>query len=167
MLETCLRNSAAGSGVDGWQAANQYASRQQPARPSFDRLNSGFSLLEVMVALAILAISLTTLIGSQHQSMFVADDNDFSSIAAQLASSQMAEVLASLRQNADEAETIPASGAFEDDYQGYSWQVDIERTQVAFGPAAAGLQRIDLQITDTRRERSFELRRYRYATGEK
>ncbi len=166
MLETCLRNSAAGSVVDGWQAANQYASRQQPTRPSFDRLNSGFSLLEVMVALAILAISLTTLIGSQHQSMFVADDNDFSSIAAQLASSQMAEVLASLR-NADEAETIPASGAFEDEYQGYSWQVDIERTQVAFGPADAGLQRIDLQITDTRRERSFELRRYRYATGEK
>ena len=166
MLETCLRNSAAGSVVDGWQAANQYASRQQPTRPIFDRVNSGFSLLEVMVALAILAISLTTLIGSQHQSMFVADDNDFSSIAAQLASSQMAEVLASLR-NADEAETIPASGAFEDDYQGYSWQVDIERTQVAFGPAAAGLQRIDLQITDTRRERSFELRRYRYATGEK
>jgi general secretion pathway protein I len=167
VLETCLRNSAAGSVVNGLQVANHYESRQKLVKPRFDPLNSGFSLLEAMVALAILAISLTTLIGSQHQSMFVADDNDFSSIAAQLASSQMAEVLDRLRQNAGEAETIPASGDFGDDYQGYSWRVDIERTQVAFGGADAGLQRIDLQITDTRRERSFELRRYRYATGEK
>ncbi|MGA7277101.1 MAG: prepilin-type N-terminal cleavage/methylation domain-containing protein, partial [Desulfocapsaceae bacterium] len=160
------RHSADLSDGNNPQASNRHLSRQKPLHQGFVRLNSGFSLLEVMVALAILAISLTTLIGSQHQSMFVADDNDFSFVAAQLASAQMAEVITSLKRTPGGTETIPTSGDFTDVYPGYRWQVDIKRTQALFGSAAAGLEQIDLKITDTRRERSFALRKYRYATGQ-
>jgi general secretion pathway protein I len=149
------------------QRVNLHVRRRKPLHQRYAPLNSGFSLLEVMVALAILAISLTALIGSQHQSMFVADDNDFAFVAADLAASQMAEVITSLRQSEGKAETISTNGEFGDNYPGYRWQADIERIRALFGSAGAGLERIDLKITDARRGRSFTLRKYRYATGQR
>lgn len=126
------------------------------------RVSRGFTLLEVMVALAILAVGLTALLGSQHQTMFVAEDNDFLFVSSQLASYQMAEILGS---TASEVEIILTARDFGDNYQGYSWQVAIEPATLPFGQAGVRLEKIKLQVLDKRRNRRFTLTRYRFPAG--
>ena len=60
--------------------------------------NRGFSLLEVMIAVALIAIALTTLLGSQAQSVSYANSAKFETMAALLAQSKMSEITV---QNAD------------------------------------------------------------------
>ncbi|MGW8160951.1 MAG: type IV pilus modification PilV family protein, partial [Desulfobulbales bacterium] len=80
--------------------------------------NKGFTLLEVMVAMALIAIALTTLLGSQSQSVSFANSAKFETMAALLAQSKMSEIttLAKDRLASD-------SGDFGDDYPGYTWEV--------------------------------------------
>jgi general secretion pathway protein I len=47
--------------------------------------NRGFTLLEVMIAVALIAIALTTLLGSQSQSVSFANSAKFETMAALLA----------------------------------------------------------------------------------
>ena len=53
---------------------------------------SGFTLLEVMVAMAIIAIALTAVLGSQSKSLSLASEAKFSTTVALLAQSKMAEI---------------------------------------------------------------------------
>lgn len=125
-----------------------------------DHHQSGFTLLEVMVAMAILAIALTTIYSSQNQIMSVASVNDFSATSAHLGSLQMAEILGRNELQLNDA------GNFDKPYEGYSWQAEInrERRDLELVPDFnwAGLQRIDLTITDERRQQSFTITRYRW-----
>jgi type II secretion system protein I len=122
--------------------------------------DSGFTLLEVLVSIAILAIALTALLSSQSRTMFVAEANDFNIIASQLASKQMAEILAQDR------ETVLRRGDFGPSYRGYQWQADIESVgevgDIELDVIGARFERIRLGINDKRRNRSFTLIRYRY-----
>jgi len=121
---------------------------------------AGFTLLEVMVALAILAIGLTVLYSSQSRSLFVAGISDFTVTSAGLGSTRMAEILSE-----DSSERL-LSGDFGPPYDGYSWRAVFENSDNAAGlippGAAANLERIDLTITDSRRDESFTMRRYRF-----
>jgi general secretion pathway protein I len=121
---------------------------------------AGFTLLEVMVAIAILAIGLTVLYSSQSQSLSVAAVSDFTATSAHLGSTQMAEIL----QN-DASERFQ-SGTFGTPYEGYKWRVefhDADNTaQLIPQSAVANLERIDLIITDTRRSEAFVMTRYRF-----
>ena len=58
----------------------------------YSRENSGFTLLEVMIAMAIIAIALVAVFGSQSQSLSLANEAKFSTTAALLAQSKMAEI---------------------------------------------------------------------------
>lgn len=129
----------------------------------FDHHQSGFTLLEVMVAMAILAIALTTIYSSQNQIMSVASVNDFSATSAHLGSLQMAEILGRNELQLNDA------GNFDKPYEGYSWQAEITRGRrdLELVPDFnwAGLQRIDLTITDERRQQSFTITRYRWKSA--
>ncbi|NIP42655.1 MAG: type II secretion system protein, partial [Gammaproteobacteria bacterium] len=46
-----------------------------------DMTNKGFTLLEVMIAVALIAIALTTLLGSQSQSVSFANSAKFETMA--------------------------------------------------------------------------------------
>jgi general secretion pathway protein I len=81
---------------------------------------NGFTFLEVMVAVAILAIAFVTLIGSQSQSVSVAGDSRFRVMSALLAQQKLAELEA-----ADFEEVIGGEGDFGDDYPGYTWQAEV------------------------------------------
>ncbi len=80
----------------------------------------GFTLLEVMVAMAIIAVALTAVLGSQSQSVSLASEAKFHTTASLLAQSKMAEIR--LKQPED---LISGSGDFGEDFPGYVWQITL------------------------------------------
>ena len=83
------------------------------------RHKKGFTLLEVMIAVAILSISLVALFGSQSRSLSLATEAHFNNIAPMLASLKLAEV---------QSRIIPLEnneGDFEDDFSNFSWTLDV------------------------------------------
>jgi general secretion pathway protein I len=87
---------------------------------------AGFTLLEVMVAMAILAMSLVAVYRLQSQSISLATESRFKTSAALLAQSKMAEVEAAtaLTNRTD-------SGDFGPDYPLYNWRLEITDTEFA------------------------------------
>jgi type II secretion system protein I len=80
----------------------------------------GFTLLEVMIAMAILAITLVALYQSQSQSVSMASDSRFLTTASLLAQNRMAEIDA-----VDPRGVASANGDFGDDYPGYTWRLEV------------------------------------------
>lgn len=78
----------------------------------------GFTLLEVMVAVAVLAIGLTALLGSHSQSVSLAAEAKFYTTAAFLAQQKMAELELAGFQDLDSE-----AGDFGEDFPGYRWEV--------------------------------------------
>lgn len=78
-----------------------------------------FTLLEVIVAIAILAISLTTLFGAQSGSISMATEAEFNTNASLLARLKLAEL------ESGKIEAIDSQGDFGEDFSGYSWKMDI------------------------------------------
>ncbi|MCB2218551.1 type IV pilus modification PilV family protein [Desulfofustis glycolicus] len=119
--------------------------------------NRGFTLLEVMVAIAILAIALTTLLGSQSQSMLAAEQADFSARSALLARVKLAEIIAE--------DDLPAvsSGDFGEQFPGYSWDVEIDDLDVGdtelLADTTGQLRRIAVTVQRTDDNRIFTLQR--------
>ena len=84
----------------------------------------GFTLLEVMIAMAILAITLVALYQSQSQSISMASDSRFLTTASLLAQTRMAEIDA-----ADPRSVVSANGDFGDDYPGYTWRLEVSAVE--------------------------------------
>lgn len=80
----------------------------------------GFTLLEVLVAIAILAISLTTIYGSQARSLVLASEAQFRITSSFLAGMKLAEL------ESGTAGLVNDDGEFGDDYPGYSWKTTVE-----------------------------------------
>ena len=103
----------------------------------------GFTLLEVMVAMAIIAIALTAVLGSQSQSVSLASEAKFSTTAPLLAQSKMAQIeVVELKDLNDD------SGDFGDDFPGYTWQLSVK--DVVFEEpvnVAEQLRQLDLKIS--------------------
>jgi len=89
--------------------------------------NKGFTLIEVMFAMAILAIGLVAIFQSQSQSISMATDSRFLTTASLLAQSKMVEVeTRSALSNQSE------DGDFGIDYPQYTWHLEIGDTQLQF-----------------------------------
>ena len=89
------------------------------------RRTNGFTLMEVMVAMAILAIALVSIFQLQSQSISMAADSRFMTVASMLAQSKMveAETASSLSNKSD-------TGDFGTDYPQYTWKMDVSDTQL-------------------------------------
>ena len=118
--------------------------------------NKGFTLLEVMIAVALIAIALTTLLGSQSQSVSFANSAKFETMAALLAQSKMSEV------TMQKAGTLTSdSGDFGEDYPGYAWAVDVSEIAIpGIDNISDYLKQIDLEVTWG--ALSYNLRLYQY-----
>jgi len=81
---------------------------------------SGFTLLEVMVAVAIIAMALVAALGSQSQSVSLATEAKFATTAAFLAQRKMAEF-----ETMEFEELRSDSGDFGDDFPGYQWEAEV------------------------------------------
>ncbi len=84
------------------------------------RGTSGFTLLEVMVAVAIIAIAIVTLIGAQSQSVAIATNSKFEAAASLLAQWKVAEL--NLQ---DYSELTSSSGNFGEDFPNFSWTIEV------------------------------------------
>jgi general secretion pathway protein I len=103
----------------------------------------GFTLLEVMVAMAIIAIALTAVLGSQSQSISLAAEAKFSTIATLLAQSKMAEM-----ELEDPDDLTSDAGDFREDFPDYRWDVKVsDVTLVEPEQGSDYLKQIDLTIS--------------------
>jgi len=105
--------------------------------------NTGFTLLEVMVAVALIAIALTTLLGSQAQSVSFANSAKFETTAALLAQSKMSEVVMQ-----ETTALSGGSGDFGEDYPGYAWESTVSDISIeGIENISDYLKQIDLTLT--------------------
>ena len=81
----------------------------------------GFTLLEVLVALAVLAIALTSIYRLQTQTMLMNGSARFYSLAPKLAQARLAEV-----ERMPFDQITDGSGDYGDDHPGYTWELLIE-----------------------------------------
>ncbi len=103
-----------------------------------------FTLLEVMIAVSIIAITLVTLLGSQSRSLTHATEAQFNVVAPMLASLKLAEVERGVvaMENDD--------GDFGEDFPGYSWKMAVQIAAFENHQDLAGmkrpLQRVELTV---------------------
>lgn len=82
--------------------------------------HNGFTLLEVMIAVAIIAMTFVSMLASQSQSLSIAAISRFETTAAMLAQEKLTEL-----QLEEFDELGSDSGSFEDEFADYSWQTEV------------------------------------------
>ena len=119
----------------------------------------GFTLLEVMVALSIIAIALAAVFGSQSQSLMLASEAKFSTTAALLAQTKMAELDVEDPQN-----LTSDSGDFGEDFPDYGWELKVmDATFPGAEEISDLIKQIDLKISWGEDESyQYRLRLYRF-----
>jgi general secretion pathway protein I len=98
---------------------------------------SGFTLMEVMIAMTILAIALVAIFQSQSQSISMSTDSRFMTTASFLAQSKMVEVEA-----ASTLDNQTKDGDFGPDYPEYTWHLEVGDTQLP------QFKKIDITVTN-------------------
>ncbi len=90
----------------------------------------GFTLLEVMIALAILAVSFTALLGTQSQAMMVTHYIRSVTIASILARSKLTELEHHFKKEGFDTFDETESGDFSDEgYSDFQWEVTLEKIE--------------------------------------
>ena len=116
--------------------------------------------MEIMIAVAIIAIALTTLLGSQSQSVYFANSAQFETMAALLAQSKMSELVIE-----DSFSLSSNNGDFGDDFPGYTWEAEVNDIIVEEIDVSQYLKQVDLSVTWG--VHRYDLRLYHYvAEGE-
>jgi general secretion pathway protein I len=122
--------------------------------------NRGFTLLEVMVAIALIAIALTAVFGSQSQSVSLAGEARFNTTATLLAQSKMAEI-----ELQDPGDLTADSGDFDEDFPGYTWNLSVSNVMFDRPENVSDhLKQVDLTISWGEDELfQYALRVYRFS----
>lgn len=129
---------------------------QHPVSSIRDRA-SGFTLLEVLIALAIMAIVLVSVYRLHSQTLSMATANRFYTQAPLLAQSKMAQLEAS-----PAGSFSGESGDFGEKFPGYSWSVATEDvSSEILGEIASDLKRIDVTVSLNENEYVYSIRSYR------
>jgi general secretion pathway protein I len=118
----------------------------------------GFTLLEIMVAVSIIAIVLVSIYKMQAQTISMNYEARFYATAPLLAQSKMTE------QETKSLEDLTSdSGNFDDDFPGYSWSMAVDDVESeALGTTAKDLKKIDVTIFLNNDEFTYSLRTYRF-----
>jgi len=118
----------------------------------------GFTLLEVMIALTIIAIVLVAVFGSQSQSLSLANDAKFNTTAALLAQRKIAEV-----EMQDSLDVSSVSGDFGDDFPEYQWELTISEMPLIGAEGLEFLKQVDVTVRWGDKDQfRYGLRLYRF-----
>ncbi len=133
------------------------ASSFQHRATTIQQTDSGFTLLEVLIAMAIMAIVLVSVFRMHSQTLSMTIANRFYTQAPMLAQSRMAQL------EATSSEVVSGdSGDFGDKFPGYSWSVSTEDvSSEALGEVGEDLKRIDVTVTLNQNEYEYSIRAYR------
>lgn len=118
----------------------------------------GFTLMEVMIALSVVAIALTAIYRMHTQTLFMDARGRFDTVATMLARQKLADI-----DTLDLKDLTSDTGDFDSDHPGYAWKIESEGVVSdlikADGPA---LKRIILTIGFNEEESLFTLTTYRH-----
>ena len=131
-----------------------------PLLKSVNVTEKAFTLLEVMIAVSIIAIALVALFGSQSRSLSQATEAHFNNVAPMLASLKLAELQSGI---------IPLEndeGSFEDDFSGYTWKIEVsdaplesfETLEKIQGP----LQQVTLTVSWSETKYTYSITHYEF-----
>ena len=118
----------------------------------------GFTLIEMMVAVSIIAIVLLAVYRLHSQTLLMNLSARFYTVAPLLAQNKLADL-----ETSSVKELAEGSGDFGEGYTGYSWEVsvsDIESDPLE--TTADKLKRIDIKVLFNQGELSYNLRTYRF-----
>ncbi|MFO7965300.1 MAG: prepilin-type N-terminal cleavage/methylation domain-containing protein [Desulfobacterales bacterium] len=128
--------------------------------PSLRVSKSGFTLLEIMVAISIMAIVLVGIYRLHAQTIAMNMDAKFYTTAPLLAQKKIAETEMTQIDN-----FTSDSGEFDDGFSGYSWRINVEDyTPELLGSAAEDMKRIHITV-QYRDELTYHLTTYRFIRG--
>jgi general secretion pathway protein I len=124
-------------------------------------MNHGFTLLEVMIAVTIIAIVLVAIFGSQSQSLSLANDAKFNTTAALLAQRKMAEV-----ETVKSLEVSATSGDFGEDFPEYRWELNISDLPLTGTEGLEYVKQVDVIVYWGEQDKlRYALRLYRFMPG--
>ena len=84
-------------------------------------MNKGFTLMEVMVALAVVAVALTAIYRMHTQTLFMDTRGRFDTVATMLARQKLADV-----DSGDLKDLTNDNGDFGDLHPGYTWRIETD-----------------------------------------
>jgi general secretion pathway protein I len=116
----------------------------------------GFTLLEVMIAMAILSIALLAVFQMQSQSISMATEARFTTTASLLAQSKMADV-----ESAASLTNRTENGDFGRDYPQYGWNLKVTDTRIS------GFKRVEVTIFNKVLARGGSYSLLFYKTGDR
>ena len=116
----------------------------------------GFTLLEVLIAMAIMAIVLAGVYRMQFQTLSMTAASRFYTVAPLLAQDKLSQL------EANPSELIAGdSGDFGEQFPGYSWKVSTQEvSSEILGETARDLKRIDLTVSLNGNEYEYSVRTY-------
>ncbi len=127
-------------------------------RMQIRRTDGGFTLMEVMIALSVVAIALMAIYRMHTQTLFMDARGRFDTVAVMLARHKLADLA-----TVDLAELTSDSGDFGEDHPGYTWEIQSEIVSSDLiredGPT---LKQIRLTISRNGEEAQFNLTTYRH-----
>ena len=128
------------------------------ARPRSQRISFGFTLLEVMIALSVMAIVLVSVYRMHSQSLTMNTAARFYTQAPILAQGKIAEL------EALSSGAFPEnSGDFGEQFPGYSWKTSLaDITSEILGEVAEDLKRVDITVSLNENQFVYSLRTYRF-----
>jgi len=123
-----------------------------------EKARNGFTLMEILIAISIIAIALLAAHRMQSQTLIMAQSAKFYTIAPLLAQSKMADF-----QLVSGNELTDDSGDFGEDYPGYTWKATVaDITSEILDQTAQDLKQIDLTVSYQSGEFEFSTRQYRF-----
>lgn len=123
------------------------------------RQGPGFTLLEIMVSLSILAIALLAVFRLQSQTLSMHGRVSFDVTAPFLAQEKLSQLEAKFP---DPPES--GSGDWGQDWPGFSWRTQVARIDAEeLGDAADDVYRIDITVASTDDDQAYRLHTYRFA----
>nr|WP_321465009.1 prepilin-type N-terminal cleavage/methylation domain-containing protein [uncultured Desulfobulbus sp.] len=111
------------------------------------RRKGGFTLLEVMIAVAIIAIAVVTLLGAQSQSVSIASSAKFDTMASMLAQWKMSDLLLK-----EYKELADDEGNFGEDYPQFSWKLtvtELSESDTGLHGTADLMKALDIAVRST------------------
>lgn len=127
----------------------------------FEFKNNGFTLLEILIAVSILAIVVTVGFKAHSQAIVMNEEAKFDAIASALAQLRLAEF-----ESKSDADKTEDSGDFGDEFPGYRWRVSVTDVDLPMQHEDAD-QMIRVDVTVSLRDDAFiyQLRAYMLNDG--